>query len=93
METQEEKKEKNEHVIDYTVNDEPQSTTADELTPTQILSKAGIDPNTNYLVEIRGNGKEKVSFKDNPDELIKMREHLRFISVSTGPKPVSEIYA
>jgi hypothetical protein len=81
----------NEHVIHYTVNDEPQSTTAKELTPVQILTSAGIDPATNYLVEIRG--KEKESFKDKPNEPIKMHENMKFISVSTGPKPVSSTNA
>ena len=76
-----------EHLVHYTVNDEPQSTTEKELTPNQILQKAGIDSATNYLVEIRG--KEKISFKDEPNTPIHIHENLKFISVSTGPKPVS----
>ena len=78
---------KKEHVIDYIVNDEAQSTTEKELTPTQILTKAGIDPATNYLVEIRG--QDKISYKDKPTEPVKMHQGIKFISVSTGPKPVS----
>ncbi len=71
----------------YTVDDEPQTTTAHELTPTQILQNAGIDPATHYLVEIRGH--ERISFQGKPDVEIHMHEHMKFISVSTGPTPVS----
>ncbi len=80
-----------EHSIHYEVNAEPQSTTDREMTPVQILQKAEIDPAKNYLVELRG--KEKISFKDNPNEPIKMHNEMKFISVSTGPKPVSYTYA
>jgi len=78
---------KEKHTINYFVNDEPQSTTEEELTPVQILTKAGIDPGSNYLVEIRG--KQKISYKDTPSKPIKMHKNMKFISVSTGPKPVS----
>lgn len=81
-----------EHEIHYTVNDEPQTTTERELTASQILINAGIDTSSNYLVEVRGNGKEKVSYIDNPNEIIKLHENMRFISISTGPKPVSNIH-
>jgi hypothetical protein len=75
------------HEIDYTVDDEPQSTTSKILTPKQILVNAGIDPANHYLVQLQG--QHKISYKDNPDEEIKMHEHMRFISISTGPTPVS----
>ena len=71
----------------YTVDDEPQSTPSHTLTAAQILSNAGIDPATHYLVEIRGNDKE--SFQADPSKEIHMHEHMKFISVSTGPTPVS----
>lgn len=86
-----EEKNSHEHVINYTVNDEPQSTTEKELTPSQILTKAGIDPAINYLVEIRG--RNKISYKDKPNKPIKMHENMKFISVSIGPKPVSHLDA
>ena len=75
------------HEIDYTVDDEPQSTTSKILTPRQILSDAGIDPATHYLVELQG--QHQVSYKDTPDVEIKMHENQKFISISTGPTPVS----
>lgn len=71
----------------YTVDDEPQSTQSHTLTATQILSNADIDPATHYLVEIRG--KDQESFQSDPSKEIHMHEHIKFISVSTGPTPVS----
>ncbi len=71
----------------YTVDDEPQTTTAHELTPVQILSNAGIDAASHYLVQIEGN--HRISYQNKPDEEIHMHEHMKFISVSTGPTPVS----
>jgi hypothetical protein len=75
------------HTFNYTVDNEPQSTTAHELTPTQILADAGIDPASHYLVQIEGNHKE--SYQNTPNIEIHMHEHMKFISVSTGPTPVS----
>jgi hypothetical protein len=74
------------HTIEYTVDGKPQKTSEDELTPNQILENAGIDPATHYLVEIIG--REKKSFQgDNTP--IHMHEHMKFISVSINPTPVS----
>ena len=71
----------------YTVDDEPQSTTEHILTAVQILEKATIDPATHYLVQIEGN--HRISYQDKPNEKIHMHEHMKFISISTGPTPVS----
>ena len=73
--------------FNYTVDDEPQSTTEHQLTPTQILEHAGIDTASHYLVQIEGN--HKVSYEGKPNEVIHMHEHMKFISISTGPTPVS----
>ena len=75
------------HEIDYTVDDEPQSTTSKVLTPRQILTDAGIDTATHYLVQLQG--QHQISYKDTPDVEIKMHEHMKFISIATGPTPVS----
>jgi len=72
--------------IRYTVDGKPQTTTKDELTPDQILTDAGIDPKTNYLVEIKG--REKISFQGKT-EPIKLHDGMKFISVSINPTPVS----
>lgn len=75
------------HVIHYKVNDEDQETIEHVLTPRQIMSKAGIDPDQNYLEEIIGGTRK--SFKDSPDAQIHIHEHQRFITVYVGPVPVS----
>ncbi len=74
-------------VIHYLVGDEPQETTQRVLSPREIMSKAGIDPSQNYLVEIVG--RERVSFKDKPDAGIEMHDGQRFVTVFCGPVPVS----
>ena len=73
--------------ITYTVDGEKQTTSERELTPVQILSNAGIDAATHYLVQIEG--QHKISYQDNPQTEIHMHEQMKFISVSTGPTPVS----
>ncbi len=71
----------------YSVDDEPQSTSEHTLTPVQILQIAGIDPSAHYLVQIIGNHQE--SYQNKMEEPIHMHEHMKFISVSTGPTTVS----
>ncbi len=71
----------------YTVDDEPQTTTEHTLTARQILQNAGLDPTTYYLVEIEG--QHQKSYQSKPDEPIHMHEHMKFISVFNGPTPVS----
>ncbi len=73
--------------FDYTVDDEPETTSSHDLTPKQILSNAGIDPATHYLVQIEGD--HRVSYQNDPDKLIHMHEHMKFVSISTAPTPVS----
>ena len=76
--------------ITYSVDDEPQTTAERELSARQILDKAGIDAANHYLVLIHGQaGKEKESYRDKPNEIIKLHENVKFISVSTGPTTVS----
>jgi hypothetical protein len=73
--------------FDYTVDDEPQHTSEHILTANQILSNAKIATATHYLVQIQG--KKQTSYQNSPEEPIHMHEHMKFISVSTGPTPVS----
>jgi len=74
------------HSITYFVDGERQTTTDPTLSVRQILEKAGVDPNDHYLVELQGN--HRVPHK-NLDEVIKVHDHMKFISVSTRPTPVS----
>ena len=73
--------------FEYTVNNEPQTTTGHALTPAQIMITAGIDPATNYLIGIVGATQK--SYKDKPEEQIRMHENMKFITNFTGEVPVS----
>lgn len=75
------------NTFEYTVDGEPQSTSAHELTPTQIITNAGLDPSQRYLVELRGS--QQISYKDKPHELIHMHERQRFVTAFSGPVSVS----
>lgn len=77
-----------EHLIHYKVDDEPESTSEKVLTPTQIMTSAGIDPNTNYLEQIVP-GRDPISYKDKTNEPIEMKEGIHFITKPTGPMTVS----
>ena len=52
-------KNEHEHLIHYKLDDEPESTIAKFLTPTQILTDGGFDPKTNYLEQLIGHGEIK----------------------------------
>ncbi len=74
--------------IHYTIDDEPESTLKKVLTPTEIMTDAGIDPKTNYLEQLV-HGHPPISYKDKPEEKIEMKNGMRFISKPFGPMPVS----
>lgn len=73
--------------FDFTVDGDPFSTEAHELTPNAIMAIAGVDGSTHYLVEIRG--RTQISYRDAPDEPIHLHEHAKFATLCTGPTPVS----
>jgi len=75
------------HTITYILDGEDQTTTDKTMTPNQILSKAGIDPASHYLVELVGH--DKKSYQNEPNATIHMHPKMKFISVSTAPTPVS----
>lgn len=74
-------------VFEYEVNGELLSTQEHILKARQILINAKLDPTTYYLVEIEGHN--QTSFKDKPEEPIHMHEHMKFISIFSGPTTVS----
>ena len=74
------------HPIHYFVDAEEQTTTDPTLTVAQILKNAGLDPATHYLIEIRG--QHQVPHQD-VNEVIHIHEKEKFISVFSGPTPVS----
>lgn len=73
--------------IPYTVDGEPFTTTDPTLTPRQIMERAGVDPDANYLVEVKG--RHQTSYREHPDKEIRVQKGDTFITVSTGPTPVS----
>lgn len=75
------------HLIEFTVDGERVTTTMRELTPVQIMQLAGVDPSTHYLKEIRGH--RQISYKDHPEDSIRVHDHQRFITNSLEPTPVS----
>ena len=58
------------------------------MTSRQILQLVGKSVETDYLVEVRGQ-RERESYQGRPDEVIKVNPGSKFITVSTGPTPVS----
>ncbi len=74
------------NAIDYTVDGVTQETTEAVMTVRQILQGAGLDPENHYLVELRG--ANQIDHK-NLDEQLRVHEKDQFISVFTGPTPLS----
>lgn len=74
------------HDIEYFVDNEVQRTDNPDLTVAQILQKAGLDPATHYLIELRGH--DQVPLRDI-NQVIHIQEKEKFISVFSGPTPVS----
>jgi hypothetical protein len=86
--TQDITEKEHEHWIHYKIDDEPESTLKQVLTPVEIMTDAGIDPKTNYLEQLV-HGHAPISYKDDPNVKIEMKDGMRFISKPTGPMPVS----
>lgn len=79
------------HTIRFTLDGEPETTSEHQLAPNFIISEFGRkDPSSNYLIELRGNGREKISYQGKGDEPIKMHNNTRFQIISIGPTPVSD---
>ena len=67
--------------VEYTVPD-------GDMTPRALLALVGETPETHELLLIKGK-RERESYKDHPDDPIKLRPGIEFISVSLGATPVS----
>lgn len=82
------------HEIRFVLDGEKEVTHDHQLTPNQIISDFGKkDPSTNYLIELKGNGQEKVSYQGVGDQPIRLHNNMRFQIISTGPTPVSDVAA
>lgn len=73
--------------ITFTVDGDRVMTDQRALTPAQIMELAAVDPATNYLVRV--DGRHQTSYKDTPDAVIEVHEGEVFVTVPTGPTPVS----
>jgi hypothetical protein len=73
--------------LKFEVDDEEYSTTEIELTPVEILDKAGLKSDQYYLKQIIGH--QEIPYKDKETELISMLHHPKFISCKKGPATVS----
>jgi hypothetical protein len=74
------------HSVHFTEDGEPLEIETDSLTMSEILALVGKKPDEWYLVEKIG--REQKTFRD-PDQQITITEKAKFISVFTGPTPVS----
>lgn len=73
--------------VEIVFDDEPLSVPEKGTTPNSLLDLAGLDTSTHYVVELKGRDRE--SYKDRGEELIKVHKGQRFVSVSTQPTPTS----
>jgi hypothetical protein len=77
-------KDKPEHSIEYTVNNEVEHTTEDELKAEVILTLAGFTPPSDYRL-ISENPKREYALAD----IVKLHNHQRFEALHRGPTPTS----
>jgi hypothetical protein len=76
------------HVIHYTVDTEAEETTKRKLTAVEIMSLAGVDTKTHYLILLKpGSGEE--SYQQNPQAEIRMHDGMEFLTASLCPATVS----
>jgi len=61
------------------------STRERELTSTQIMQIAGLDPATHYLTLVKDRHQTRLA----NDQLVKIRSGMTFVSASTEPTPTS----
>jgi hypothetical protein len=74
------------HPVHFTEDGEPLEIETDSLTMSEVLALVGKSPVEWYLVEKVG--REQKTFRD-PDQRIAITERAKFVSVFTGPTPVS----
>jgi len=71
----------------FYVDGETVTTQIQDLSQKQIMELARVNPATNYLVLVEG--RHQTSYKDDPNTPIEVHENETFVTVSTGPTPVS----
>ena len=73
--------------VTFSVDGRRYETSEEMLTSRQIMEIAGIDPTNHYLTVVEG--RHQTSYKDAPNEPIRIENGMVFISTSIGPTPVS----
>ena len=74
-------------ITTYYLDGTAYTTTEKTLTPVQILTNGGLDINNYYLKQIVGD--EQISYKDKPNESLRICPGSKFISVFKGATEVS----
>ena len=74
------------HPVHFTEDGEPLEIETNSLTMSEILALIGKAPDNWYLVEKKG--RERIDFRD-PSTVVEIHEGAKFITVFTGPTPVS----
>lgn len=85
---QQAKPSKGKPAIEFTVDGEEYETRESDLIAEDILGFAGKIFGTHYLVELLGRGGQQREYK-RPSDLVKVHQGSRFLTVSTGPTPVT----
>ena len=75
------------HAFTISVDGEALDILEHELSPNEIMRRAEIDSDANYLVQI--DGQHQRSYQGEGDTPIRIHEKLKLISVYTGPTTVS----
>ena len=85
---QQTKPSKGKPTIEFTVDGEDYETRERDLTAEDILGYAGKNFGTHYLVELLGRGGQQREYRSASDA-VEMHPGSRFLTVSTGPTPVT----
>ena len=87
--TETEQKDKKPKVIEITIDEKMIEVEKEETTPRALLELVGKSAEKFYLVWVKG-PRDRVDYKDRPDESIKLKKGMTFITVPFGrPTPVS----
>ncbi len=77
------------HTFHIKVDTEVEPSREDTLTPREIMRRVGVDPERHYLKALKMNGNPEESYRDRPDEPIRLRQNQEFVTVAMTPTPVS----
>ena len=75
--------------ITITIDDEPHEAQENPMSANDILRLGGLDPDSNYLVQIKDG--ERIKYEGNGEQPILLYEGAAFVGHYTGPKGVSQL--